>query len=185
MRNEHHKSVRRRLLLFMYGQYMRDPLRLLAPSDFLEDAQFTRDELAVNIHYLADRGFVELILGYHPPLFASARITANGIDCVENKFQFDLKFPAHIPEAAGALAQVPALVERLVEEVDLSPLDGEIRRNLLRDVQYLRDEFARPEARWRRHVIHAVLDWLGEPFVDPAEHVPSLLDIRKIFAEDA
>ena len=68
--------------------------------------------------------------------------------------------------------------ERLMEEAELSPLDGEGRKCLLRDVHYLREEFARPVDRWRLKVIQEVLAWIAAEFEEPDEVLPSLREIR-------
>lgn len=183
MNSRHPKSVRRRLLTLMYERYLQDPLEMLSPQDFLDDGTIAREDLVPNMHYLSDRGFVELMHGYNPPMFAAVRITADGIDLVENAFAFNLRFPGQPGEMEADLADLPLLVERLVEEADFSPLDGEARNCLLRDVQYLRDEVARPAARWRREVIGTVLDWIAGHFDDANEALPSLPQIRDRLAE--
>jgi tetrahydromethanopterin S-methyltransferase subunit B len=70
-----------------------------------------------------------------------------------------------------------------VAEADFAPLDGEYRQALLRDVEYLRDELARPAARWRREVITSVLDWIESHFERQEEHadehLPSLDPLRQ------
>jgi hypothetical protein len=175
----HPKSVRRRLLKSMYERYQRDPLEMLAPEDFLEDGVVTRANLVASMYYLKDRGLAEVMLGYNPPLFAAARITANGIDLVENHFEFNLRFPPAPGDAETAAAGVPVLVERLVEEGDFVALDGEKRRALLRDVQYLRDELARPVECWRRDVVNTVLDWLAGYTEGLEDALPSLDELRR------
>lgn len=175
----HPKLVRRRILAFLHTRYQEDPLNMLGPEEFLEEGGFTRGELVPNIHYLADRHLVEMMLGYRPPMFSGVRITPAGIDLVEDEYRFNLQFPPSPDELEAAHARVPLLVERLVAEVDLCPLDGETRKCMLRDVQYLRDEIARPAARWRRNVIHAVLDWLEAPVKEAGETLPSLPEIRE------
>jgi len=180
MERVHPKTVRRRILTLLYRRYIEDPMDMLTPDDLLADGAIKRDDLAVNIHYLRDRGLVELMLGYESPLFNSARITADGIDLVENRFEFNLRFPPTLDEVEHELDEVPLLLEHLVAEVDFSPLDGEERRCLLRDVQYLRDEVARPADRWRMEVVLSVLDWLAAPFAHPEEALPSLPRLREI-----
>ena len=174
------KGVRRRMLLILYERYLKDPLDMLSPDVLMEDGTITREDLVPNAYYLNDRGLVELMIGYNPPMFAAARITANGIDLVENQYEFNLRFPGDLQEMEQTLSELPLLVERLVEEADLSPLDGEARKSLLRDVQYLRDEFARPVHRWRHEVIDAVLGWMAEPFENVDEVLPSLTRIRRV-----
>lgn len=179
----HAKSVRRRLLAALYDRYFLDPMDMLSPEDLMDDSAISRDELLPNIHYLSDRDLVELMIGYNPPLFAAARITAKGIDLVENHFEFNLFFPNEPGAHEEDLADVPLLIERLVEEADFCSLDGERRKCLLRDVQYLRDELARPATRWRYEVIHAVLYWMGQWFDDPEQELPSLGKLRACLLE--
>lgn len=173
------KSVRRQLLLKLYDAYFKDPLDMLSPEDLMGDEPLAREDLLANAHYLNDRQLIELMLAYNPPMFAAARITAKGIDLVENHFEFNLLFPPAPGDATDNAAVLPMLMERLVEEADYSPLDGEARKCLLRDVQYLRDELARPESRWRHHVITALLDWIGGNFEEPGAVLPSLAALRQ------
>ena len=182
MSSRHPKSVRRRLLEILYARYWNDPLDMPTPQDLLEDGTVSREDLIPNMYYLCDRSLVELMYGYNPPLFAAARITANGIDLVENEYEFNLRFPAEPGPMEASAADVPMLMERLVEEADFSPLDGEARKCLLRDVQFLRDELARPAARWRREVIGCLLDWIGNYFEAPDAVLPSLSKIKDSFA---
>ncbi len=167
----------------LYARYLENPLDMLDPEDFLEGGKMGRKDLVVNMHYLGDRGLVELMMGYSPPMFAAVRITADGIDLIENRFAFNLRFPPAPGHAEEASADLPRLLESLVEEADFSPLDGEARQSLLRDVQFLRDELARPVARWRRPVIEAVLGWAAGPFDQPAEVLPSLPLLQARLAE--
>jgi len=68
------KSIRRKLLTRLYERYQRDPLDMLEPQDFADIA--VRVSLAANMHYLADRGLVEMMMGYNPPMFSAVRITS-------------------------------------------------------------------------------------------------------------
>ncbi len=184
MSSQHPKSVRRRILTILYERYMNDPLDMLTPEDLLEDGTVAREDLVPNAHYLSDRGLVELMIGYSPPMFAAVRITANGIDLVENQFEFNLRFPGSPDEMEQGVADLPLLIERLVEEADFAPLDGEARQSLLRDVQYLRDECSRPAAASRRHVIWTVMGWIGAACENAEDILPSLAKIRARLAQD-
>ena len=185
MQEPHPKYVRRVLLERLYERYMQDPLDMMIPSDLLEDTVITRANLVPNIHYLHDRGLVELMLGFSAPMFDGVRITADGVDLVENVSEFGLRFPGVPGGAAGESADIPAVMERLVEEADLCALDGEARRALLRDIQYLREELARPVRRWRSEVIGQVLDWIDGHFSDGASPLPSLNTLRALLERDA
>jgi len=151
---------------------------MLSPTDLLEDGTLTRGDLAGNIHYLYDRKLIELVMGYNPLMFSAARLTPDGVDLVENPYLFNLRFPDGITGLEGGLEAVPLLVEQLVQEADFAAHDGENRRCLLRDVQYLRDELARPPHRWRHHVIATVLSWLEEYVKGPDTEMPSLVELK-------
>lgn len=183
MSSQHPKSVRRHLLTRLYERYFEEPLDMLSPQDMLEDGSVSREDLLANMYYLSDRGLVELMIGYNPPMFAAARITAKGIDLVENHYEFNLLFPVKPGEQEEDMAELPRLVERLVEEADYAPVDGEARHSLLRDVQYLRDEVARPVSRWRPEVIMTVIRWIGREVEDAEETLPSLVKIRDHLAD--
>ncbi|MBI2424839.1 MAG: hypothetical protein HYV27_18565 [Candidatus Hydrogenedentes bacterium] len=173
--------MRRQLLLRLYENYMRNPMELLTPGD-LYAVGFSREDLLLNMHYLGDRRLVELMHGPISPFFTSARITADGIDLVERPFEFGLRFPPDPDLAHPGVAELPRLLERLVDEVEFCPLNGERRRALQRDVNYVRDEIARPMAAWRRPVILAVLGWMEEAVQGVEEGLPSLERIRAILA---
>jgi hypothetical protein len=183
MTTPHPKSIRRRLLALLYEQYQKDPLNMLNPEDFLALEGIDRNNLVFNIHYLHDRQLVELMIGYSPPMFAAARITADGIDLIENQFQFDLRFPPMPNEMEEATAEIPTLIERLIEEAELAPLDGEARQCLLRDVQILRDEIARPAERWRQSVLTSVMSWIAAPFDEVGETLPTFTKIATLLKD--
>ena len=178
----HYKSIRRQILLELYNRFLRDPLEAAEPEAFL-DAGMEKHALAVNAHYLADRGLAELIMGYHPPLFSTLRITHRGVDLVENRYRLDLEFPP-LPDAVEAAnADIPVLVERLADEAEYVPLDGDHRQALLRDAAWLRGEAARPAARWRGAMMLALLDAMDRAVegCDPA--LPSLPRLRERVAQ--
>lgn len=182
MNYPHAKALRRQILLFLYARYQADPTEMLGPEVFLNELGFAKADLVFHMHYLNDHGLVELAMGYAPPLFASVRLTGRGVDVVEHPFELDRRFPAAPAGEGDGFGALPVLLERLIEEADCSPLEGEQRRALQRDVLYLREEIARPAAAWRVDVLRAVLDWIAAPLTDPAEDLPSLAAIRNCLA---
>ncbi|MCC6144206.1 MAG: hypothetical protein IT368_10415 [Candidatus Hydrogenedentes bacterium] len=183
MEPRHPKAIRRQLLTLLYDRYMNDPLEMIEPPFFLRDHAMSREDLIPNIHYLADRNLVELMTGYNPPLFAGARLKADGIDLVENRYEFNRRFPPELEGMEEEMADLPVLVEKLVYEIDMSPMEGEIRECLLRDVAYLREEIARPAHLWRSHVLQTVLDWIESAAEEPARDVPSAARLRERIVE--
>ncbi|GEM_PF-435592 len=180
MKSLHPKAIRRKILSVLYQRYMSDPLDMLGPDELVAAVGVSISILKANMHYLSDRGLVEMMLGYHPHRFDAVRLTADGVDVVENRFEFNLRFPPEPDAVEEAMTELPGLVEELVEEVDLAPLDGEVRRCLLRDVQYLRDEVSRPASRWRREVIESILSWIEAPFAQIEDAPDSIRGIRRI-----
>ena len=174
MNPPHHKSIRRSLLITLYEHYMADPAEMVEPALFLADGTLEKHSLLVNMHYLSDRGLVELMLGYDHSSFAAVRITAKGIDLVENQFELDHQFPPHPDAAEQGAADLPMLIELVQAEADLCDLDGVARRALFDDIAYLRSEIARPAAAWRLHVIQAVLGWMAQTVADCDSPPPTL-----------
>ncbi len=180
MCNDNPKSIRRTLLLALYARYKADPLEMAGPELLIACAGDDRNTLVFNMHYLADRGLVEMMMGYQPPLFSGARITADGIDLVENRFQLDLRFPPAPDDPEAACAELPALMARLAEEVEFCPLDGELRRALLRDVAWLQDEAARSQEKRRLELILSVLDSMAAACGLAENAPPSLEKVRRM-----
>jgi len=158
---------------------MANPLEIVPPDVFIESG-LERAELVPNAHYLADSGLIELMHGYNPSSFAGVRMAPRGIDLVENHYAFNRAFPPDLSEAEDETAAIPMLMERLVEEADLAPLDGERRKSLQSDILYLREEVARPVERWRQHVIASLLQWIEDYLPDEGENfLPSLAAIKE------
>jgi len=173
-----HKTVRRAILELLYHAYLDDPLRMVEPEAFYACAPIKPENIVPNMHYLNDRKLVEMMMGYTPPMFSAVRITAAGIDLVEDRYNFNLQFPAGAPDGGEAECAIPHLVEHLVAQGDLSPLEGRIRRQLLNDIQFLREELAQPQDCWRDNVIAALLDWIGERHEMSGGALPALPLLR-------
>lgn len=155
-----HKAVRRTLLEVLYGAYMEDPLSMVEPESFYGTPPVTPENIVVNMHYLHERKLVEMMLGYAPPMFSAARITTNGIDLVEDRFRLDLQFPKQAEDLLEGESAIPHLLQHLVAQGDLSPLDGWVRRQLLGDIQFLQEQLAQPRDQWRHEVIDGVFTWI-------------------------
>ena len=174
------RAARRALLTLLYDRYFQDPLDMLDPDDLMSLGQLTREELVASAYYLHDCQFIELMMGYNPPLFAAARITAKGIDLVEDHYAFNLRFPPESQLHDQDMGAVPVLMEKVMTEIDNVALDRESRVCMVRDAQYLREELARSPQQWRTDVIRAVISWIERWFTDPYEEAPSLMRLRDI-----
>ena len=174
-----HKAIRRQLLNQLYAAYIADPLRMVEPEVFLDLPGIDRTNIIPNMHYLHDRKLVEMMLGYSPPMFSAVRITPAGIDLVEDRYTFDLQFPPQAVAGTTSESALPGLIEHLIAQGDLSPLDGHVRQQVLNDIQFLRHELAQDKAHWRPEVIRSVLDWLEERHLESGGALPACELIRK------
>lgn len=182
MASEHPKSMRRRLLQACYDYYLQYPLDSLSPEELRDAAVVGRDALEPNVFYLRDRGLLHIGVIHTPPYFSAARITAEGIDLVEDAFAFGHQFPPSPDEVEDVLEEVPLLMERLLAEADYSSLGGELRQSLQRDLQFVRGELSRPAQRWRHEVIREVFGWVRGYSDTIDEELPSLRRILEILA---
>ncbi len=171
------KTMRRIILRALYDRYLESPLDMLTPDDLADATEFDVKTLLSSVHYLHERGFVELMAGYNPRTFAAVRITTDGVDLVENPYEFDLRFP-YENAADRAVLGIPQLLERLSAEANRVPLDGWRRQTLVRDVQYLRDELLRPAGHWRGEVLRTVIGWIAACFDEPYAALPSLKELQ-------
>jgi len=157
---------------------------MLSPEDILGPGTLSREDLPANIFYLFDRGLIELMIGYSPPMFDAARIAPGGIDIVEDPIEFDRQFPADSLENGHLQAEAMPLVMRLAEEADRAPLQGTQREWLLRDVRLLRDELRRSEKQFRLDSVRQALGWIPDYFEGTAnEHLPTLESLRVLIVD--
>lgn len=176
------KQVRARILATLYDTFQRDPLVMMTPSDIADGAQLKMDVLAANCHYLHDRNFIELMMGYNPPLFAAARIAPEGIDLYEDRKRFKRFFSEDPADHADVTAEVIPLILALGREAEKAPLTGLKREWLLADVSRLRDLLRRPQEAWDIDHIRNALQWL-QGQAAPDAPLPALAALEQALAQ--
>ncbi len=176
------KQVRARILGTLYDTFQRDPLIMMTPSDIADGAQLKMDVLAANCHYLHDRNFIELMMGYNPPLFAAARIAPEGIDLYEDRKRFKSLFSEDPADHADVTADVIPLILALGREAETAPLAGLKREWLLADVSRLRDLLRRPQDAWDADHLRNALQWL-QGQATPDAPLPSLAALEDALAK--
>lgn len=179
MRIEDHKALRRLILELLYDAYLDDPLHMVEPEVFFASPPLDRVNIIPNMHYLLDRKLVEMLMGYAPPMFSAVRITAAGIDLVENRFAFNLQFPS--ARSMGEV-EIPGLLEQLVEEGDFLPIDGLARRQLLGDILHLREELSYPAERWRPSLVRTLLESIEAHRAPTGQALESLARLNSVIA---
>ncbi len=88
-------KLRRFIMEMLYKNFKEFPYSTIELVQIAEESSADADELNWNIVYLEKCQFVELGRSYESPPFiaCSAAITSLGIESIENKETFDLKFP--------------------------------------------------------------------------------------------
>ncbi len=84
-------EIRRAILENLYNWFKENPYSFL-PRELLLLAIYNSKGLESNIVYLEEKGYVELKKALDTQ-FISSRITAKGIDLIENESEFNNKFP--------------------------------------------------------------------------------------------
>ncbi len=92
--------IRRRLMRALYDFFREFPYATMELRQLSEDCRVQPKDLNWNIVYLEKCGLVELAKSYAEPPFVSpsAVITAEGIELIEDEYQFDRRFPEHQQE---------------------------------------------------------------------------------------
>jgi len=178
------KENRGRILTVLYHTFQRDPLVMMTPSDIADASKLRIDQLAASCHYLHDRQFIELMMGYNPPLFAAARIAPEGIDLYEDRKRFERLFSDAPPTRSDLTAEVIPVMSLLAREAEASVLTGLRREWLLADVSRLRDLLRRPQDSWDFEQIRDALQWLAGQ-IGPELSLPALAALERILTPPA
>ena len=133
---------------------------MLTPADFTDRDIVTITELIPNIHYLHERGYIELMLGYNPPLFAATRISNAGVDLHEDTVEFDRIFPPDVSASTAGTEDLVEVLLTLVDETESLDLSAKKREWLLDDIDFLRQELIKPDVHWRSDFILKRLHWI-------------------------
>lgn len=185
MANPNPKSTRRRILLDLYEVYQEQPLQMVSAEELIERTGIPREVLPPNAFYLHDRGLVEMMVGYTPPLFAGIRISPRGIDLVEDRAKFDIEFPELAVAEFETRAVLMPLLMRVVDEIEASAMNGARRAWLLQDVARLRDELRQPRDAWRGEHIRTLFEGFDDYFEGvAADHIRALSHLQKTLADE-
>lgn len=157
---------------------------MFTPKEIMDDGTIAREDLPSNAFYLHERGYIELMVGYEPPLFAAARISPDGIELVEDEERFNQLFPAESDGVDEDSEAVMGAMMTLAKEAEDSGLAGIHRDWLLRDVTSLRDELRRPVSSWRGGVLREVLKWIEDYFEGDVDlRLPSMEKLKGLLNE--
>jgi hypothetical protein len=123
-------EIRRKILEFAYKHYQENPYYRIIPNEFKDHLNIHLKELHFNIVYLEEKGYLELQKPIEGSLFVSARITARGIDLVEDEYQMEVHFPN---QQGTAQVQINVFKEfdLIVDKINHSDVIGKNTKELI------------------------------------------------------
>jgi hypothetical protein len=158
------KIIRRRILLALYETYQKHPHIMFSPKEMMDAADVTYDELRTNVFYLEERGFVECLKGFGTALFGAARLTAQGVDIVEDAAAFNELFPAAANSSVTPGDELSELFERISLEARMAPLGQDDIDSLTEEIEFVRRLASRKTAADRMDKIETLLGWIKASF---------------------
>jgi len=127
-------KIRRDILEILYNWFKKNPYSFL-PREVLMIVIYNSKGLESNIVYLEEKGYVELKKALSTQ-FIGARITAKGIDLIENESEFNIKFPIrqNITHIEGDMVGVVSQGDNAQIVSQISIQIGENFNNILREI---------------------------------------------------
>lgn len=171
------RAVRRKILLALYEAYQTHPHLMLSPREVMDATGVTYDELPRNIFYLEERGLVECLKGFGTVLFGAAKLTARGVDVVEDDQALNELFPVNGATVLSPTDELSELFERIRIAARMAPLGQEEIETLTDELEYVRRSSSRTKTHERMTKIETVLGWIANG-LDGNESV--LRDMRRL-----
>jgi len=171
------RVIRRKILIALYEVYQSHPQAMLSPKEVMKAAGITHDELARNIFYLEEHELVECLKRFGTTPFGAAKLTAKGVDIVEDENKLNELVPVDGEAPAGTTDEVAELFERIRTDAHNAPLGREDIESLIDELDFLQKSIIRSRTDARAEKIQTVLRWISDTF-DGNE--PVLRDIRRL-----
>lgn len=179
-------EIRRKILEMAYAQFQENPYYRITPGEFKEKLNVHIKELHFNIVYLEEKGFLELQKPVEGSLFVSARITARGIDLVEDEYQLAVLFPVK-KDTTQAQINVFKEFDLIVDKITNSDVIGKDTKELIvEEVKEIQKELKKIQPSYHR--IKTVLDLLRPRDADVVRDIITVLNnpvINQLLAESA
>jgi hypothetical protein len=179
-------EIRRMILEYAYRHYQENPYYRIIASEFKDHLNVNIKELHFNIVYLEEKGYLELQKPIEGSLFISARITARGIDLVEDEYQMEIQFPL---QKGTAQVQINVFKEfdLIVDKINNSDVIGKNTKELIvEEVREIQKELKKIHPSYGR--IKEVLDKLRKRDAEVGQDVITVLKnpvISQLLAESA
>lgn len=179
-------EIRRKILEMTYGKFQEHPYNLLTPKELKEALNIDLRQLHYNIVYLEEKGLVELRKPLEGGVFVGARITARGIDLVEDEYRFDTLYPRS-QDTAGVQLNVFKEFDLLLGKIQAaSDLSAEMKELLAEEIKEIQKELKKIEPSYGR--VKSVVTLLKTRNEEIYREVRGLLNhpvIARILADSA
>lgn len=135
-------AIRRKILELLYQSSAEHPYNRMTPKEFRDAMGIGLRELHFNMVYLEEKGYVELQQPLEGTIFVTARITAKGIDIVENEYEINVLFPAE-PAPAHASPDLDAMFDGLFRAAQSTDgISDDSRELLVEELKQIHNELA-------------------------------------------
>lgn len=139
------QEIRRKILEILYERFKEHPYNRATPNEFKEMINIGLKDLHFNMIYLEEKGYVELQKPLEGSVFVGARLTAKGIDLVEDEYQMAVFFP----EQTSGIAIPEKVIEKfdiLIDDIDKSPELGPEQKELItEEIREIKLELSKSE----------------------------------------
>ena len=130
------RELRRQILKLLYDKFQEHPYYRILAKEFCEIIGVPLNRIDYNMIYLEEKGYVELQKPWEGDVFISARITAKGIDLVEDDFELDLR----LRKKAESRGDPFSLFDQLKKDVEQSRPRSLTKEDLLAELDELKTE---------------------------------------------
>lgn len=177
--------IRRRIIEMVFERFKEHPYYRITPSEFKEVLGITLKQLYYNVAYLAEKGYLDLQTPLEGSFFVGARITAKGIDLIEDDLQFDIIFPR--PEQLTTPDNVMAGLALIQNSITIvNDIQKETKELLIEGINDLMNELSQPGPSY--HTVKTLVALIRQRHEDTGHRVSALLKtpaIQKILLASA
>lgn len=166
-------EIRRKILEMLYERFKEHPYHRITPKEFKEALNIGLKELNYNIIYLEEKGYVELQKPLEGNIFVGARITTNGIDLVEDEYQFDIIFPiakAEPAEPTDILRKFDILIENTKSSVEIN---DDLKEIIIEEIAEIKGELEKDEPSYSK--VKLLLNKIKERDADTNTRVMAII----------
>lgn len=177
------RAVRRRILFALYEVYQINPQTMLSPKEVMEAAGITHDGLARNIFYLEEHELVECLKRFGTTPFGAAKLTAKGVDIVEDEHKLNELVPVKGQAPADPTDELAELFERIRTDAHNAPLGQEDIESLIDELEFLQKSLTRARTDERAEKIQTVLRWISDSFDGNESVLRDILRLTQLIQE--